>query len=107
MALLDARDRVVSANQGAEAVITELTTDRDVPAAFVMIALLSYGLTAREQEVALHTVLGRTTAEVARLLSIAPFTVQDHMKAIFDKTGSRTRRELIANLMAATLPALI
>ncbi len=73
------------------------------PSELVPVVLVSYGLTTREQEVALHAVRGSTTAEIARLLGMAPVTVQDHLKSIFDKTGTRSRRELVAHLVVANL----
>ncbi|HWO60661.1 MAG TPA: helix-turn-helix transcriptional regulator [Umezawaea sp.] len=77
-------------------VVTEAT-----PAELVPVVLVSYGLTTREQEVALHAVRGHTTAQIARLLGMAQVTVQDHLKSIFDKTGTRSRRELVAHLIMA------
>ncbi|MEU4472393.1 helix-turn-helix transcriptional regulator [Micromonospora sp. NPDC023888] len=74
------------------------------PAEVVPIALIGYGLTPREQEVALHVVRGRSTSDIARILSLTNLTVQDHMKAIFAKTSVRSRRELVAQLFAATPP---
>ena len=41
---------------------------------------------------------GATTTQIASRLAISSHTVSDHLKAIFDKTGSRTRGELSASL---------
>jgi DNA-binding CsgD family transcriptional regulator len=60
--------------------------------------LRAYGLTDREQEVAQLVLRGATTAGAAQRLSISPHTVNDHLKAVFDKTGARTRGELSAKL---------
>ena len=37
---------------------------------------------------------GATTAEIAQRLVITGYTVQDHLKAVFDKVGVRNRRDL-------------
>lgn len=74
------------------------------PAEVVPVALIGYGLTPREQEVALHVVRGRSTSDIARILSLTNLTVQDHLKTIFAKTSVRSRRELVAHLFAATSP---
>jgi DNA-binding CsgD family transcriptional regulator len=60
--------------------------------------LKAYGLTAREREVAQLTLRGATAAQTAMRLSISPHTVNDHLKAIYEKTGARTRGELSATL---------
>jgi len=41
---------------------------------------------------------GLSTNEIARRLRLAPYTVQDHLKSIFEKTGVGTRGELVARL---------
>ncbi|MFF3853595.1 LuxR C-terminal-related transcriptional regulator [Micromonospora sp. NPDC002575] len=74
------------------------------PAEVIPVALFGYGLTPREQEVALHVVRGRSTNDIARVLSLTNLTVQDHLKTIFAKTSVRSRRELVAQLFAATPP---
>jgi len=61
----------------------------------------AYGLSAREREVARLVALGASTGEVARELVISPWTVQDHLKAIFDKVGVRSRADLTRRVMGA------
>jgi DNA-binding CsgD family transcriptional regulator len=61
-----------------------------------------YGLTPREQAVVGLIVRGLSTGQIAEVLQISPLTVQDHLKAIFDKTGVSSRRVLAFQL--ALLP---
>jgi DNA-binding CsgD family transcriptional regulator len=58
----------------------------------------TYGLTARERELTGLVLKGCKTSEIAERLYISPHTVQGHLKAIFAKTGVRSRRELVARL---------
>ena len=53
-----------------------------------------YGLTSRERDIVAAVAAGHDTAAMSALLSISPLTVQDHLKAIFDKTGVRSRAAL-------------
>ncbi len=41
---------------------------------------------------------GLTTAEIAHRLHLSAFTVQDHLKAIFNKSGTGSRGELVSRL---------
>jgi len=41
---------------------------------------------------------GGATDEIASRLYLSPYTVQDHLKAVFDKVGVSTRGELVARL---------
>jgi DNA-binding CsgD family transcriptional regulator len=67
------------------------------PAAAVLdTALRAYGLTGREREVAALVLRGHSAKAIASSLVISPWTVQDHMKAIYEKTGLRSRAELVA-----------
>lgn len=56
----------------------------------------SHGLTGRETEVVRHLADGYDTRVVAGLMSISELTVQDHLKAVFTKTFTSSRRELLA-----------
>ena len=68
------------------------------PTLVAPLLLKAYGLTQREQEVAQLTLRGATTVQAARRLGISPYTVGDHLKSIFEKTGASTRGELSATL---------
>lgn len=76
------------------AVIIHPATPQDV----APVIALSYGLTDRECQVAVQCVQGRVTKEIARALTMSPYTVQDHLKSIFDKTGVRSRGELVGQI---------
>jgi DNA-binding CsgD family transcriptional regulator len=49
--------------------------------------LRAMGLSAREREVAALLAQGRPTKSIATVLSLSPWTVQDHVKAVYTKTG--------------------
>lgn len=68
------------------------------PTAGETFGLLSdvHGLTPRERQVVELLTRGLDTRSVAEALFIAPHTVQDHLKAIFAKTATNSRREVIS-----------
>jgi DNA-binding CsgD family transcriptional regulator len=68
------------------------------PTLVAPLLLKAYGLTAREQEVTQWLLRGATSAQAARRLAISPHTVNEHIKAIYEKTGARTRGELSATV---------
>jgi DNA-binding CsgD family transcriptional regulator len=59
----------------------------------------AHGLTERERQLVNLVRAGLATTRLARALRISPYTVQDHLKAIFGKTGVRSRRELMSHLV--------
>ena len=61
--------------------------------------LSAYGLSAREVEVAKMVLRGESTHAIVNTLHISQHTVQDHLKAVFDKTGVHSRRDLVGMLL--------
>lgn len=60
--------------------------------------LEAHGLSDREQEVTFCVLQGLSTSEIARRLFISAYTVQDHLKAVFDKMGVHSRKALVAQV---------
>ena len=54
------------------------------------------GLAAREAELLRHLAVGADTRAIAQRMFLSEHTVQDHLKAIFAKTGAPNRRTLLA-----------
>ena len=77
------------------AVIIEPATPTEV----AEVIMLAYGLTERERTVTKLVCQGYPTAQIAGQLWITQNTVQDHLKSIFDKTGVRSRREVMARIL--------
>jgi len=63
------------------------------------IRLAAHRLTPAQVKVAKLVLRGQSTRDIMAELRISEHTVQDHVKAIFDRTGVRSRRELVASLM--------
>ncbi|MGY1814370.1 helix-turn-helix transcriptional regulator [Blastococcus sp. SYSU D00820] len=57
------------------------------------------GLSAREAELLAHLATGADTRDVAARMCLSAHTVQDHLKSVFDKTGTRSRRTLLARAL--------
>jgi DNA-binding CsgD family transcriptional regulator len=56
-------------------------------------------LTKREKEVLSCVALGKTNAEVAQILWLAPSTVRKHLENIYAKLGVGTRTAAVARLV--------
>ncbi|HEV7830633.1 MAG TPA: helix-turn-helix transcriptional regulator, partial [Pseudonocardiaceae bacterium] len=68
------------------------------PAAVAPLIVEAYGLSDRERQIVPLVLRGASTQEIARLLSLSPLTVQDHLKAIFDKMAVHSRREIAGKI---------
>jgi DNA-binding CsgD family transcriptional regulator len=71
------------------------------PARIAPLLMSAYGLTEREQDVTRLVLQGNSTAEIAERLVVSSHTVQQHLKRVFDKTGVRSRRDLIGKVFFA------
>jgi DNA-binding CsgD family transcriptional regulator len=58
----------------------------------------SCGLSERERELLGHLAEGCDTRQVAERMFLSPHTVQDHLKSVFAKTGTHSRRGLLGLL---------
>ncbi|MGW5075257.1 helix-turn-helix transcriptional regulator [Rhodococcus sp. NPDC004095] len=76
-----------------------LTFERAQFPEIVSLVVAAYGLTAREAEVLAQVFAGRTREQIGRRLHISPYTVQDHLKSIFAKTGVNSCLSLVARLV--------
>ncbi|MGI5413902.1 LuxR C-terminal-related transcriptional regulator [Streptomyces chartreusis] len=74
------------------------------PAELGSMLLSAYGLTQAQLRVAALILKGRSTREIVAELHISANTVQEHLTAIFDKFGVRSRRELVAAAIAGNAP---
>jgi DNA-binding CsgD family transcriptional regulator len=82
--------------EGRIAVIFEVAR----PVEIAQLIVQAYALSHRESEIVQLVAQGQPTAQIATTFHITPNTVQDHLKAIFDKVGVRSRRELVSQLFA-------
>jgi DNA-binding CsgD family transcriptional regulator len=64
----------------------------------------AHGFTKREGEVVVELSRGNSTRLIAQRLGLSEYTVQDHLKAIFAKSRTSSRAELIACASGAAAP---
>jgi DNA-binding CsgD family transcriptional regulator len=76
------------------AVIIQAATSEEI----APIVMSAYGLSDQERAVSGLVFQGNSTRAISDRLHIAEHTVQDHLKSIFDKTGVRSRRDLVATV---------
>ena len=65
---------------------------------FSSLVLAAHGLTPAQYRVAALVLQGRSTRHIVNELHISSNTVQEHLRAVFDKFGIGSRRELVAAL---------
>lgn len=80
--------------EGRVAIVLERSATQHATA----LRLEAHGVTLREREVAALLAQGLSNPEIAARLVLSPFTVQDHIKSLFEKTGVASRQELVARI---------
>jgi DNA-binding CsgD family transcriptional regulator len=80
--------------QGSIAVVIEPTN----PATLSPLIIAAFGLTGREGVVAQRLLAGLARKAIASELQISLHTVNDHVKAVYDKTGVSSAGQLRAHL---------
>lgn len=86
---------------GDEADCDVVITLQPASAAVLLPAVAAwYGLTRKETAVVELALKGLAAKQIARRLDVSPYTVNDHFKAIYRKTGVTGRDELLASLLA-------
>jgi DNA-binding NarL/FixJ family response regulator len=58
----------------------------------------AYGFSDRERRVTELVAQGLPTNDIGQRLHVSTYTVHDHLKSIFDKTGAGSQGELVARL---------
>jgi DNA-binding CsgD family transcriptional regulator len=97
----DGRWAVVEAARLDDAERTIAITVRPAPIEEILaLVCRAYGLSRRERELVALVAQGNDTDAIAEEMLISSYTVQDHLKSIFDKLGVHSRLELLTRLLA-------
>ena len=78
-----------------------VTIEESTPAERVSLFARCSALSEREHELLDHLVAGGDTREIAGRMYLSAHTVQDHLKSVFAKTGTRSRRALLSRALGS------
>lgn len=78
-----------------------VTLQRTSPADRLVLFARASGLTARETDLLRELGDGVDTRQLARRLRVSEHTVQDHLKAIFSKTSTSSRLQLVSRVFGS------
>ena len=85
---------------GDGAAQTAVVLEAARPAQVGSLLLDAHALTPAQRRVAALVLQGRSTQQIVNDLCISRNTVQEHLRAVFDKFGVGSRRELVAAVLA-------
>jgi DNA-binding CsgD family transcriptional regulator len=85
-------------SHGRKATTVAIIIEPAHPGRITPLLMSAYELSEREQEVTRLVLQGHATDAIAEALFISPHTVQEHLKHVFDKTGVRSRRDLVGKV---------
>jgi DNA-binding NarL/FixJ family response regulator len=76
-----------------------VTIEASTPAERLDVFGRASGLSGREQELLGHLAAGSDTRDIAARMYLSSYTVQDHLKSVFAKTGTHNRRTLLSRAL--------
>ena len=85
---------------GSPSQSTVLILEEPGPGEITSLILDGHGVTGAQAKVVALVLRGYSTKQIVGQLAISQYTVQEHLRAVFDKLGVRSRQELAAALLS-------